>query len=110
MSLEHLLLSWYPSPAHAPVDVMNENSLGGYSRNFVVARNVASALRETPDALRCMASEPVCVTAMCCGTEAGSYWRLIDSCIAQLNFKAQGPSRTCNESKEEECRERRGVR
>ena len=34
------------------------------------------------------------------GSEAGSYWRLIDSCITQL--KAQGPSRTCNESKEEE--------
>jgi len=29
-----------------------------------------------------------------------SYLRLIDSCITQL--KAQGPSRTCNESKEEE--------
>ena len=33
-------------------------------------------------------------------TEAGSYLRLIDSCITQI--KAQGPSRTCNESKEEE--------
>ena len=32
-------------------------------------------------------------------TEAGSYVRLIDSCITQL--KAQGPSRICNESKEE---------
>jgi len=31
---------------------------------------------------------------------AGSYLRLIDSCITQL--KAQGPSRTCNESIEEE--------
>ena len=30
----------------------------------------------------------------------GSYLRLIDSCITQL--KAQGPSRTCNESKKEE--------
>jgi len=37
---------------------------------------------------------------MCCGTEAGSYLRIIDSCITQL--KAQGPSRTCNESNEEE--------
>ena len=35
-----------------------------------------------------------------CGTEAGSYVRLIDSCITQL--KAQGHSRTCNESKEED--------
>ena len=32
--------------------------------------------------------------------EAGSYLRLIASCITQL--KAQGPSRTCNESKDEE--------
>ena len=39
-------------------------------------------------------------TEMCCGTEAGSYLRLIDSCITQL--KAQGPSRTCTESQEEE--------
>ena len=36
-------------------------------------------------------------TEMCCGTEAGLYLRLIDFCITQL--KAQGPSRTCNESK-----------
>ena len=39
-------------------------------------------------------------TEMCIGSEAGSYLRRIDSCITQL--KAQGPSRTCNESKEEE--------
>ena len=32
--------------------------------------------------------------------EAGSYLRLIDSCMTQL--KAQGPSGICNESKEEE--------
>ena len=37
---------------------------------------------------------------MCSGSEAGSYLRLKDSCITQP--KAQGPSRTCNESKEEE--------
>ena len=42
-------------------------------------------------------------TDMCCDTEAGSYSRLIDSCITQL--KAQGPARTCNESKEEEAEE-----
>ena len=35
---------------------------------------------------------------MCSGFEAGSYLRLIDSCITQL--KAQGPSRTYNESTE----------
>jgi len=39
-------------------------------------------------------------TEMCCGTEVGSYLRLIGSCVTQL--KAQGPCRTCNESKEEE--------
>ena len=33
-------------------------------------------------------------------TKAGLYSRLIDSCINQL--KAQGPTRTCNESKHEE--------
>ena len=33
-------------------------------------------------------------------TEAGSCLRLIDFCITQL--KAQGPSRTCNESEEED--------
>ena len=36
---------------------------------------------------------------MCSGSTV-AYLRLIDSCITQL--KAQGPSRTCNESKEEE--------
>jgi len=40
------------------------------------------------------------LTEMCCGTEAGSYLRIIDSCITQL--KAPGHARTCNESKEEE--------
>jgi len=41
-------------------------------------------------------------TETCSGSEAGSYLRLIDSCITQL--KAQGPSRNCHESKEEEER------
>ena len=40
------------------------------------------------------------LTKICSGSEAGSYLRRIGSCITQL--KAQGPSRTCNESKEEE--------
>ena len=34
------------------------------------------------------------------GSEAGSYLRRKDSCITQL--KAQGTSRTCNESEQEE--------
>ena len=33
------------------------------------------------------------------GSEAGSYLRIMDSCITQRT--AQGPSRTCDESKEE---------
>ena len=37
---------------------------------------------------------------MCTGSEAGSYLRLIDSCITQL--EAQGPARTCNEGTDEE--------
>ena len=44
---------------------------------------------------------------MCSGSEAGSYSRLIDSCITQL--QAQGPPRTCNESKEEEEEEATGL-
>ena len=44
---------------------------------------------------------------MCCGTEAGSYLRLMASCITQL--KAQGPSRTCNASKEEDLGGGHGV-
>jgi len=40
-------------------------------------------------------------TEMCSGSEAGSCLRLIDSRVTQL--KAPGPSRTCNESKEEAC-------
>ena len=40
-------------------------------------------------------------TDMCSGSKAGSYLRLMDSCITQL--EAQGLSRTCNESKEKEA-------
>jgi len=50
----------------------------------------------TPEQGRCRGVEQ---DLWCCGTEAGSYVTFIDSCITQL--KAQGPSRTCNESKEE---------
>ena len=39
-------------------------------------------------------------TEMCSGSETASYLRRIDSCITQL--KAQGPSRTYEESHEEE--------
>ena len=45
---------------------------------------------------------------MCRGSKTVAYLRLIDSCITQL--KAQGPSRTCNESKEEGGLEALGTR
>ena len=35
-----------------------------------------------------------------CGNDEGSYLRIMDSCFTQL--KAQEPSRTCTERKEEE--------
>ena len=41
-------------------------------------------------------------------TEAGSYLRRIDSCIARL--KAQGSSRTCTESKKKKKKKLRGQR
>ena len=41
-------------------------------------------------------------TELCSGSEVGSYLRITDSCTTQL--KAQEPSRTCNESKEESRR------
>ena len=43
---------------------------------------------------------------MCSGSEEGSYLRLIDVCITQ--HTAQGPSKTCNASKEEEGASGRG--
>ena len=55
---------------------------------LVVAGNAAAAGRD------------VHCTEMCSDSEAGSYLRLIDPRITQL--EAQGPSRTCHESKEEE--------
>ena len=67
-----------------------------------------SAQREAPNVsgrgVKSCGPENNNFTEMCCGTEAGSYLRRIDSCITQL--KAQGPSRTCNESKEEDRRRR----
>ena len=46
--------------------------------------------------------QPQPLPEMCSGSEVGSYLRVIDSGITQR--KAQGPSRTCNESKEEETK------
>ena len=57
--------------------------------------DVEDFLGECPKALEGEVHLPRCVVV----TEAGSYLRLIDFCITQL--KAQGPSRTCNESQEE---------
>jgi len=58
-------------------------------------RSVLPSQRRGRESL-CSRSEP----KVRCGTEAGSYLRRIDSYITQPT--AQGPSRTCNESKEEE--------
>jgi len=46
-------------------------------------------------------------TELCSGAKAGSYLRLMDSCITQL--KSQGPSRTCDESNKEEEEETRSA-
>jgi len=57
--------------------------------------------RDSHEVLRVQAESDVCrlqgIPEMCSGC---SYLRLTDSCITQL--KAQGTSKTCNESKEEE--------
>jgi len=58
-----------------------------------------SMCRTRPAPPRSRAS-PTCQEGSVVVTEAGSYLRLIDSCITQL--KAQGPSRICTASKEEE--------
>ena len=57
-------------------------------------------VRERPRGMQQAVLEYNHFTELCSGSEAGSYLRIIDSCITQL--KARGPSRTCNESKEEE--------
>ena len=67
-----------PHPTFQPIPY-TLNSLGDYT---------------CPDAFRASFS------AMCSGSEAVSYVRLIDSCVTDL--KAQRPSRTCNASKAEE--------
>ena len=54
-------------------------------------RSIKLKLEYTPE---------MCITLDCSGSEAGLYLRFIDTCITQL--QAEGPSRTCNESKEEE--------
>ena len=59
-----------------------------------LSSNLRDGVRD-PNSLR-----PWHFTEICCGAEAGSYLRLIDSCITQL--KAQGPSRTCNASNQED--------
>ena len=56
---------------------------------------VDSDMKKSLSAGRLRASSQSCTQ----GTDADSYLRLIDSCITQR--KAQGPFRTCNESKEE---------
>ena len=47
------------------------------------------------------------LTEMCSGSEAGSYLRLIDSCITQV--KAEEDSRTCDESRDQEKNKSRSL-
>ena len=70
----------------------------GEARNpdYGEARNMTTVRLVTPRALRVRGR----LRSLAEAVASGSYLRLIDSCITQL--KAQGPSRTCNESKEEE--------
>ena len=86
LAIPHLLGA--PRPAAA---VLRSGVEGAERGGQEFARNVVQRHRARVPNLPCK-----CVVV----TEAGSYLRLIDSCITQL--KAQGPSRTCNESKEEE--------
>ena len=75
-------LKYEPGPANVPQDLRD-------SRAWALVREHPSGIESCTDLVQFSIS-----------TETGSYFRLIDSCITQL--KAQGPSRTCNESKEEE--------
>ena len=70
-----------------------------YSDSFKI-REIPCRVKAEPLLFRVnRCSETVETVHFMC-SEAGSCWRLIDSCITL--FKAQGPARTCNESKEEE--------
>jgi len=83
-------------PVQDPVLTTHREQVATDARADLVgpAQQVHLAVRVPHVAVRGTAQE------MCCATEAGSYLRLRDSCLTQL--KAQGPSRTCNESKEGE--------
>ena len=70
----------------------------------VLGGGAVSYERGTPVALR--ESKRARVQRRHVAMPAGSYLRLTDSCITHL--EAQGPSRTCNESKEEEEKHHRG--
>jgi len=63
-------------------------------------RDIKKNKKTTTPSSRLTASRYHSRAEMCSGSETVAYLRLIDSCITQL--KAQGPPRTCNESKEEE--------
>ena len=62
--------------------------------------NLSNSGFDGPVEIREEASELRVRRALGSNLDEGSYLRRIDSCITQL--KAQGPSRICNESKEEE--------
>ena len=87
---------YYKAPKHQSTCGVAEHAPG--RKHTVHARLVRPRLIEDTLSISGIGSCSKSVQ-LSISTETGSYFRLIDSCITQ--HKAQGPSRTCNESKEE---------
>ena len=75
---------------------------GGLLDQHTLGSSVDQSCGQTGEAgvLVALSEQPCCCRSHLLDNEAGSYLRPIDYFITQL--EAQGPSRTCNESKEEE--------
>ena len=87
------IVSWFPAPMH-PIDLICLRAVAGKLSRFQNIYVEISQVFPQKPYMRFMAI----VSWFPASSEAGAYLRLIDSCITQL--KAQGHSRTCNESKE----------
>ena len=83
-----------PTPEH-----QEEYLSGAFEDNLSksLEENLSGSLEATCRAIQTR----IATSHALCGSEAGSYFRLIDSSLTQL--KARGPAQTCNESKEEEA-------
>ena len=91
-----VLLGWQLIVSEVPLYTLNESSeIKGTHRPRAVSLAYVSKHRIPLGPVLVFISEQPFF-----GLEAGSYVRLIGSCISQL--EAQEPRRTCNESKEEE--------